>query len=66
MYYDALGTVLAAYKDFGGRFAIVEEKLPAAQMFRKAAMNKIGRFNKPKLKDKYKSPCFTDTNSTNL
>ena len=46
-----LGTVLAAYKDFGDRFAIVEEKLPAAQMVRKATMNKIGRFNKQDIRE---------------
>ena len=41
-----LSTILAAYKDFGDRFAIVEEKLPAIDMVRKAAENKIGRFTK--------------------
>ncbi len=41
-----LGTILAAYKDFGDRFAIVENKLPAIDTVRKAVMNKIGRFNK--------------------
>lgn len=41
-----LGTVLAAYKDFEDRFAIVETKLPAIDMVRKAAENKIGRFTK--------------------
>ncbi|MBQ8893956.1 MAG: Fic family protein [Clostridia bacterium] len=46
-----LGTVLAAYKDFGERFAIVEEKLPAIEMVRKAAMNKIGRFNKQDIRE---------------
>lgn len=46
-----LGTVLAAYKDFGDRFAIVEEKLPAIDMVRKAAMNKIGRFNKQDIRE---------------
>lgn len=46
-----LGTVLAAYKDFGDRFAIVEEKLPAIEMVRKASMNKIGRFNKQDIRD---------------
>ncbi len=46
-----LGTVLAAYKDFGDRFAIVEEKLPAVEMVRKAAMNKIGRFNKQDIRE---------------
>ncbi len=46
-----LGTILSAYKDFGDRFAIVEEKLPAAQMVRKAVMNKIGRFNKQDIRE---------------
>ncbi|MBQ4560699.1 MAG: Fic family protein [Clostridia bacterium] len=46
-----LGTVLAAYKDFGDRFALVEEKLPALEMVRKAAMNKIGRFNKQDIRE---------------
>ncbi len=46
-----LGTILSAYKDFGDRFALVEEKLPAAQMVRKAAMNKIGRFNKQDIRE---------------
>ena len=41
-----LGTILAACKDFGDRFAMVEEKLPAIDMVRKAALNKIGRFTK--------------------
>lgn len=46
-----LGTVLAAYKDFGDRFALVEEKLPAVEMVRKATMNKIGRFAKQDIRE---------------
>ena len=46
-----LGTILAAYKDFGDRFAIVEEKLPAIDMVRKAALNKIGRFTKQDIRE---------------
>ena len=46
-----LGTILSAYKDFGDRFAIVEEKLPAVEMVRKAAKNKIGRFNKQDIRE---------------
>ena len=42
---------MAAYKDFEDRFAIVEEKLPAIEMVRKAAMNKIGRFNKQDIRE---------------
>ncbi len=46
-----LSTILAAYKDFGDRFAIVEEKLPAIDMVRKAAENKIGRFTKQDIRE---------------
>lgn len=41
-----LSIILAAYKDFDDRFAIVEEKLPAVDMVRKAVRGKIGRFTK--------------------
>jgi len=41
-----LGTVLAAYRDFADRFALVEIKLPALEKVRRAALNKIGRFTK--------------------
>ncbi len=46
-----LGTILAAYKDFEDRFAIVEEKLPATQMVRKASQNRIGRFTKQDIRE---------------
>lgn len=46
-----LGTILAAYKDFGERFAIVEEKLPAIDMVRKATLNRIGRFTKQDIRE---------------
>ena len=46
-----LGTILAAYKDFEDRFSIVETKLPAIDMVRKAAQNKIGRFNKQDIRE---------------
>ena len=46
-----LGTILAAYKDFEDRFAIVEEKLPAIEMVRKASQNKIGRFTKQDIRE---------------
>ena len=46
-----LGTILAAYKDFEDRFAIVEEKLPATQMVHKASQNKIGRFTKQDIRE---------------
>lgn len=41
-----LGTVLAAYKDFADRFALVETKRSARDTVRMATQNKIGRFNK--------------------
>lgn len=46
-----LGIVLAAYKDFGDRFAIVEEKLPSIELVRKASLNKIGRFTKRDIRE---------------
>ena len=46
-----LSTILAAYKDFGDRFAIVEEKLPAIDMVRKATLNRIGRFTKQDIRE---------------
>lgn len=46
-----LGTVLAAYKDFEVRFALVETKLPALETVRSATMNKIGRFTKQDIRE---------------
>lgn len=46
-----LGTILAAYKDFEDRFALVETKLPAIEMVRKAAQGKIGRFTKQDIRE---------------
>lgn len=46
-----LSIILAAYKDFEDRFAIVEEKLPAIDMVRKATQNKIGRFTKQDIRE---------------
>ena len=46
-----LSTILAAYKDFGDRFSIVEEKLPAIYMVKKAAEYKIGRFTKQDIRE---------------
>ena len=37
---------MAAYKDFEDRFSIVEEKLPAVEIVRKATLTKIGKFTK--------------------
>lgn len=41
-----LGIVLAAYKDIEDRFYIIETKLPAVEMVKKAIQNKIGKFTK--------------------
>ena len=46
-----LGTILAAYKDFGERLSLVEEKLPAVDMVRKAALTKLGRFTKQDIRE---------------
>ena len=46
-----LSTILAAYKDFGERFTLVEEKLPAVDMVRKAVQHKIGRFTKQDIRE---------------
>ena len=46
-----LGTILAAYKDFADRFALVETKLPAIEMVRQASMNKLGRFTKQDIRE---------------
>ena len=46
-----LGTVLAAYRDFADRFALVEIKLPALETVRRAALNKIGRFSKQDIRE---------------
>ena len=41
-----LGIILAAYKAFDDRFSIVENKLSAVEMVRKATLQKLGRFTK--------------------
>lgn len=46
-----LGTILAAYKDFEERFALVETKISALEMVRRATMNKIGRFSKQDIRE---------------
>ena len=46
-----LGTILAAYRDFEDRFSLVEEKLPALEMVRKASLQKIGRFTKQDIRE---------------
>ena len=46
-----LGTILAAYKDFEDRVVLVETKLPALEMVRRASKNRIGRFNKQDIRE---------------
>ena len=46
-----LGTILAAYKDFGERFSLVEDKKPALEIVRMATINKIGRFTKQDIRE---------------
>ena len=46
-----LGTILAAYKDFGERFSLVEDKKPALEIVRMATLNKIGRFTKQDIRE---------------
>jgi Fic family protein len=46
-----LGTILAAYKDFEDRFALVETKRSALNTVRLATQNKIGRFTKQDIRE---------------
>ena len=46
-----LGTILAAYKEFENRMSIVETKLPALEMVRRASKNKLGKFNKQDIRE---------------
>lgn len=46
-----LGTILAAYRDFEERYALIEEKLPALEIVRRATQNKIGRFTKQDIRE---------------
>lgn len=46
-----LGTILAAYKDFEDRIALVETKLTTLEMVRRASKNKVGRFNKQDIRE---------------
>ena len=46
-----LGTILAAYKDFEDRFALVETRRSALETVSSATMNKIGRFTKQDIRE---------------
>ena len=46
-----LGMILAAYRDFGDRFALVEQKRSALETVRLATQQKLGRFTKQDVRD---------------
>ena len=46
-----LGTIIAAYRDFEDRYALIETKRSALDMVRLAAQNKIGYFSKRDIRD---------------
>ena len=46
-----LGTILAAYKEFEDRIALVETKLTTLEMVRRASKSKVGRFNKQDIRE---------------
>lgn len=46
-----LSIILSAYKDFEDRFSLIEEKLPAIEIVRKATKEKIGRFTKQDIRE---------------
>lgn len=46
-----LRIILAAYKAFDDRFSIVENKLSAVEMVRKATLQKLGRFTKQDIRE---------------
>ncbi|MBR6916748.1 MAG: Fic family protein [Clostridia bacterium] len=46
-----LGTILSAYHDFEERFSLVETKLSALEMVRRATKYKVGRFTKQDIRE---------------
>lgn len=44
-----LGTILSAYRDFEDRVQLVDEKLPAVELVRRAVQKKIGKFTKSEI-----------------
>ena len=46
-----LSTIIAAYRDFEDRFSIVEMKISALEMVRKASLQKLGRFSKQDIRE---------------
>jgi len=46
-----LGTIISAYRDFEDRFSLVETKMPAVDMVRKATQSRIGKFTKKEIRE---------------
>ncbi len=46
-----LGIILSAYRDFADRFSLVEVKMSAFEVVRRATYNKLGRFNKQDIRE---------------
>ena len=46
-----LGTILAAYRDLDERLCLVEAKLSALEMVRRASLLKLGRFTKQDIRE---------------
>ncbi len=46
-----LSTILSAYKDFGDRYSLLEDKMSANEMVKKAALMKIGKFSKQDIRE---------------
>lgn len=46
-----LGIILSAYRDFEERVDILDEKLPAVDLVRKAILSKIGKFTKSDIEE---------------
>ena len=44
-----LGTILSAYRDFEDRVQLVDEKLPAVELVRRAVQKKVGKFTKSEI-----------------
>ena len=44
-----LGTILSAYRDFEDRVQLVDEKLPAVDLVRRAVQKKVGKFTKSEI-----------------
>ena len=54
-----LGTILAAYRDLDERLCLVEAKLSALEMVRRASLLKLGRFTKQDIREHLPLPSAT-------